>query len=387
VRILFFTEFADTTSAAPGFAIRSSALARHLSQLGISVTLVSSDAISLTPASDNLHFLTLNQSRATRKRGTGVENLLSSDVQIARAVVKVLRAKKHDGVIAAAHDPLLATLVLLTARLACRVAVFDVHDSWLVLEKEHSGKWKNRLRKLLERLAMSFSTNVTAVTPTLGLMIAKSYRIRPSKISVVFSGSETTEPMPEVQKDIDLLHLGSPRPYYDTEAFVDALSIAFGRGRSFSVVFLGCDDGSYVRKIKRKVSVLRLNSHVAFIPPVPRAELPKWLARAKMGLQTLSIDPIYRCAIGVKVFEYLSHGVPILHLGPEDGETSRLIKAAGCGECASDPPGMADAMKRNLSDSAGLARMSSSALAIARQYSWDSSARVMAELLNDFEES
>jgi len=378
LRIVFFTEFADPHSTAPGFAVRTLALASHLSGLGFAVTLVSPDKFPADFPSDALVRLPLNDSQIFRRRGGAFRTLVRTDLTVARYFLRLLNSRRPEAVIAALHDPLLAVLILFASRMVCGTAVFDVHDSWLVLEKEHRGDWKNAFRKLFERFAIAFATSVTTVTPTLKRMIAGSYHVRSEKIKVVFSGAETVVGAADVAKEVDILHLGSPRPYYDTEAFIDALAAS---GVSLSVVFLGCDDESYVRKIKQKALQLGLGSEVAFLPPASRAEVSEWLARSKTGLSTLSNDPIYRCAIGVKVFEYLGHGVPILHLGPAEGETARLITAGGCGACASNVSGMASVIRRTLTDPAGLAGMSANALAVSREFSWHASAHHMAEAL------
>ena len=378
MRIVFFSEFTDLHASAPGFAVRSLALAKHLPEEGFKVTLVSPDKFSVDSTSYAVLPIQLRDPLIFRRRGGGLRKLLPTDLAVACAFLNMLRSHRPDGVVAALHDPLLAVLVLFVSRIACGTAVFDAHDSWLVLEKEHRGDRKNAFRKLLERFAMAFATGVTTVTPTLKRMVVGSYHVRSSKISVVFNGAEMTSGGAAVVKEIDILHLGSPRSYYETESFIDALGVS---GVPLSVVFLGCDDESYVQRIRQKVIQLGLGSHVSFLPPAGRADVLKWLARTRMGLSTLSVDPIYRCAIGVKVFEYLANGVPILHLGPSEGETARLIVAGGCGACASDIPEMASVIQRILTDPAALVKMSASALTVARKYSWSASARSMAEAL------
>jgi len=378
LKILFFSEFADPHSSAPGFAVRTLALASHLAGEGLAVTLVSPDDVPPDYRSDSFLCMTLMDPLAFRRRAGRLRKLVRKDFAVAREFLNLLNSQKPDAVIAALHDPLLAVFVLAISRMACRTAVFDVHDSWLVLEKEHRGDWKNALRKMLERIAMAFATRVTTVTPTLKRMLVEYYSIHSTKISVVFNGAEVGLEAPEIAKDVDILHLGSPRSYYDTEAFIDALALS---GASPSVVFLGCDDESYVHRIKQKVIQLGLNSHVEFLPRAGRAEVLDWLARTKFGLSTLTPDPTYRCAIGVKVFEYLANGVPILHLGPADGETARLITVGECGACASNVSGMAAVIQRVLTDRDRLANMSANALAVAREYSWNASARRMAQAL------
>ena len=383
--ILFFTEFADVGTTAPGFAIRSLALARHLSQMGLSIAVLTPEIVPASRASDGLRWLAFAPRKVRRGSEWGPWSILRFDFESARVFFGVLRRENPEAVIAALHDPLLAFLIMIASRIVCGTVVFDVHDSWLVLEKEHSGRWKNKFRKVLERAAMLVATKVTTVTPTLKQMISRSYRIPSGKIKVVFSGAELTSAtrlqQRNLERDVDLLHLGGPRPYYDTETFLDALSILEGQGFSCSTVFLGFGDDSYLRRVKKRVDTLGLASHVVFLPSVRQNEVSNWLARTKAGVHTLAPDPTYRCAIGIKIFEYLANGVPILHLGPPDGETAELIARTGSGVCASDALGMAEAIRRTLSDSAGLARMSSNARHAALQFSWESSALNMAEAL------
>jgi len=149
------------------------------------------------------------------------------------------------------------------------------------------------------------------------------------------------------------------------------------------LVFLGCTEEAYVQSVKEKVVELRLGEQVLFEPPVPSEQVPTWLARSRIGVHTLADEPIYRCAIGVKVFEYLASGLPVAHMGPPTGETARLVSSAGCGVTASSVSDFAEALKAVLTDPERLRALAARSQVVARKHTWHDSAQAIASFLTD----
>jgi glycosyltransferase involved in cell wall biosynthesis len=93
--------------------------------------------------------------------------------------------------------------------------------------------------------------------------------------------------------------------------------------------------------------------NVVFVDPVPKREVPRWLARADIALLPYQDNPLFAGALPNKVFDYLAAARPILAAAPE-GELTRLVRAAGCGRCVppEDPAAMAAAIRTLAGDPA-----------------------------------
>ena len=85
--------------------------------------------------------------------------------------------------------------------------------------------------------------------------------------------------------------------------------------------------------------------NVSFSGPIPKRDVPSWLARADACLLTYQDAPLFGGAMPNKLFDYMGAGRPILAAIP-DGEAARAIRAAGCGIVtpAEDADALADAL-------------------------------------------
>jgi len=97
--------------------------------------------------------------------------------------------------------------------------------------------------------------------------------------------------------------------------------------------------------------------NVTFIDPVPKRQVPAYLARAGLCLLPYQDRALFAGALPNKVFDYLAAGRPILASAPV-GELTRLVDAAGCGwnVAPEDPAAMATAIREATADPAGARR-------------------------------
>ncbi len=93
--------------------------------------------------------------------------------------------------------------------------------------------------------------------------------------------------------------------------------------------------------------------NVTFIDPVPKRQVPAYLARADVCLLPYQDRPLFAGALPNKVFDYLAAARPVLASAPA-GELTRLVDTAGCGWNVppEDPVAMADAIRRAAGDPA-----------------------------------
>lgn len=86
-------------------------------------------------------------------------------------------------------------------------------------------------------------------------------------------------------------------------------------------------------------------SNVRFVDPVPKREVPSWLARADACVLPYQDRELFAGALPNKTFDYLASGAPLVVAAPE-GELTRLVEAGECGVVVppEDPQAMADAI-------------------------------------------
>ena len=70
--------------------------------------------------------------------------------------------------------------------------------------------------------------------------------------------------------------------------------------------------------------------NVAFVDPVPKREVPSWLARADACVLPYQDNPLFAGALPNKAFDYLGAARPIVASAPA-GELTRMVERAGCG--------------------------------------------------------
>jgi glycosyltransferase involved in cell wall biosynthesis len=214
---------------------------------------------------------------------------------------------------------------------------------------------------------------VTAVSATHADLIAQGYRIPRHRISIVHNGvmDPAEPPPPGAEKAFDLIHLGAPRPYYDTPSLLQALAQTRDQGVAPRTVFLGCLDDEYTTEARQDAEELGLSDTVEFLAPVPWEEVPSMLARARVGLYSHCPDPIYDCALGVKLFEYMQAGLPIAALAGGKSEAARVLTECGCGFAASDPASYAKSLADLLRSPDTVSTMGAAAREASRDFTWD----------------
>lgn len=125
---------------------------------------------------------------------------------------------------------------------------------------------------------------------------------------------------------------------------------------------------------------------VKMLPPVPYDELLDWTASADIGLTVLPPDhslSIRKC-LPNKLFEYLMAGLPVL--SSELDAIAEVINTYDVGRVAPSlaPQDIGAAINEMLSDHEGLARMSSNALAAAKQeFYWEKESQKLLHLYEE----
>jgi len=109
--------------------------------------------------------------------------------------------------------------------------------------------------------------------------------------------------------------------------------------------------------------------NVAFVDPVPKREVPSWLARADACLLPYQDNPLFAGALPNKAFDYLGAARPIIASAPP-GELTRMVERAGCGVAVppEDGAALAGAIRALAADREGARRMGEQGRAYALEH-------------------
>ncbi|MGE0028596.1 MAG: glycosyltransferase family 4 protein [Thermoleophilia bacterium] len=110
-------------------------------------------------------------------------------------------------------------------------------------------------------------------------------------------------------------------------------------------------------------------ANVAFVDPVPKREVPSWLARADACILPYQDNPLFAGALPNKAFDYLGAARPIIASAPR-GELTRMVEAAGCGVAVppEDGAALAGAIRDLAADREGARRMGAQGRAYALEH-------------------
>ena len=145
------------------------------------------------------------------------------------------------------------------------------------------------------------------------------------------------------------MFVGAHGTYSSLETVLGAADLLRG-DPSIQVVLVG--GGDRKPALVEQAAELGL-PNVTFVDPVPKRQVPAFLARADLCLLPYQDRELFAGALPNKVFDYLAASRPILAAAPA-GELTRLVDHAACGWNVppEDPSAMADAIRRAAADPA-----------------------------------
>ena len=175
------------------------------------------------------------------------------------------------------------------------------------------------------------------------------------------AGANGAEPAPDpVGADHDgrfvAMYVGAHGTYSSLETVLDAADHL--RGDDVRLVLVGGGD--------RKPALVdeagrRRLDNVDFVDPVPKREVPGWLARADACLLPYQDNELFAGALPNKAFDYLGAARPIVAAAPR-GELTRMVERAACGVAVppEDGAAMAGAIRALAADRPAARRMGES---------------------------
>jgi glycosyltransferase involved in cell wall biosynthesis len=289
------------------------------------------------------------------------------------ALVAAMRTPRPDVVVAS--SPPLTAGAAGAAVAAARGArfVFEVRDLWPESAAATGLVSDPRLVRAMEVLARMCERRADrAVALTEGIrdgLVARG--MNPARISLITNGADLDlapngpAPVPVPDGAFVAMFVGQHGTYGALHTVLDAADRLRGDRRvRFVLVGSGDRKAALVEEAER-----RGLANVSFVDPVPRREVPAWLARADVCLLPYQDRPLFAGALPNKTFDYLGAARPIVAAVPE-GELSTLVSRAACGIPVppEDGAAMAAAIRRLADDPEEARRMGAAGGAYVREH-------------------
>lgn len=289
--------------------------------------------------------------------GNGARRILNWISYAVSATGAGLTARRPDVVYASSPHLLAGLAGWAIARLRRAVFVLEVRDLWpqvlIDMGQLSPGSALHRLLTGLETFLYRQAAAVIIMAPdTRGHVRARG--VDDDRIFYIPNGSDSADFVPSRPREelrqrygfdrLTAVYAGAHGPANGLDLLLDAA--ARSSDVDVDVVLVG--SGVEKDRLVARAEDERL-SHVRFLPPVPKDEIPDLLAAADIGLHVLADVELFRYGVSPnKVFDYFAAGLPVLTNSP--GIVGDLVESSGAG-MVTEPDGLARGL-------AGIARLS-----------------------------
>lgn len=285
-----------------------------------------------------------------------VRNIWAFCRAVWRDTPRLLREFRPDVVIASSTYPMDNWVVRRLARRAGALHVYEVHDLWPLSPIELSGMSPHhpfiRLVQAAEDAAYRDADRVVSMLPCVHEYMA-SRGLDLSKLAIVPNGIAldewSGEPVPLRQdvaaalsgEDVCVGYAGSMGLPNALDTLLDAAALLRHERLRFVLVGSGHEQARLAARVQSEGL-----ANVRLLPPIPKAQIPSFLAAVDIAYIGWQRVPIYRFGIAPnKLMDYMMAGCAVLH-SVEAG--SDPVADAGCGLTVppQDAHAVADGLRR-----------------------------------------
>ncbi len=293
----------------------------------------------------------------------------------AYAFPAAMRTARPDLVLASSPPLTVGVLGGLVSRLRRTRFILEVRDLWPESALATGLLTNPRAIGVLDRMAnycYQRADRVIALTEGIrdGVVAAG---VSSSAVTLITNGIDP----PDTPIDPDVVNLpvgpdtfvamfiGQHGTYSSLFTVLEAASL-LGSDSRIHIALVG--DGDRKADLMERAAQLGL-ANVSFSGPIPKRDVPSWLARADACLLTYQDAPLFGGALPNKLFDYMGAGRPILAAVP-DGEAARAVRQAGCGILtpAEDAPALAAALQTLANDREAARQMGAAGVAYVYEH-------------------
>ena len=211
--------------------------------------------------------------------------------------------------------------------------VADFRDPWVDLfyYSDHKRlKISKKLDELMEREILSKADKI--VTATNGLKVLLKNKIQ-QNISVVYNGFDDDDFIGLNKKNkhkekIIVSYVGTIARSQIPHAFLQSVKKMNNSGSNIFIHFVGDVDPFLIKVIDD----YGLSKHVEKIGYIPHNESIKKMLNSNFLLLIIPKTPDNELIVTGKLFEYIRTGIPIIGIGPSEGDASQILKQTNSGK-------------------------------------------------------
>ena len=366
MNILLLNHYAG--SPALGMEYRPYYLAREWVRMGHRVRIVGASfshvrARQPAPGEEVVDGIEYRWLPTPRYEGNGpgrVWNIWRFLAQLWRQAPRLAAEFRPDAVIASSTYPMDIWVARRIARLARARLVYEVHDLWPLSPIELSGMSPRhpfiRLCQAAEDAACRDADRVVSMLPKAHDHLA-AHGLDLRRLTIVPNGVSPEEwraeppPLREDAAAAIVTHRAAGRVvvgYAGAMGLPNALDVLLDAAKRLAgdpIGFVLVGDGHERARLARRVADEGL-TRVTLLPPIPKAQVPAFLALIDIAYIGWQRVPIYRFGIAPnKLMDYMMAGCAVLH-SVEAGNDP--VAAAGCGLTVApeSPEAVADGLRR-----------------------------------------
>ena len=251
---------------------------------------------------------------------------------------RIIEREKPDIIFSSSPPPTVHLIAKKLAKWSSIKWVADFRDPWTEIHY-----YDNQIRaKISQKLDSKYESEVlksaSVITTISQLYIDEDFArtVSSKKCINIPNGYDESDFSNFTSKNTDnkkfvIMHLGAVGQERNPTNLFKAIRILTNKNEitrnTFSLVFIGNVDNSVTASIEE----FKINEFVEIIPYLPHKEALKYTQQASVMLLLITQSERSRRILPGKTFEYMRTGKPILALGPEDGEVSRIITETNTG--------------------------------------------------------
>ncbi len=239
---------------------------------------------------------------------------ISGYVKAARLIYKYI--KKYKTILCSTPVVLPNFIIFMLSLIKRKKCILDIRDISYETIETVTGikKLYYVFLSLLERIMFSSKATILITVSVEMSELIKTHMNIKKAIYVVENGTIEENFKYKEEKTIDIIYLGSLPLYRKPEKIALLCKKIKERFKDLRIVFLSGNKETLNPEIKAIFTSYELMDKIEFLPLTDYKRMIELASSARIGLIALQDTPAFYGAIGAKVYDYLTAGIPIIAL-------------------------------------------------------------------------